>query len=51
VSENFGVVVVADFEFEISGGDYNLRSGDMPMHRRSTLAPMFCLLPTVRKPN
>jgi len=31
VSENFGVVVVADFEFEISGGDYNLRSGDIPM--------------------
>ena len=31
MSENFGVVVAADFEFEISGGDYNLRSGDIPM--------------------
>jgi len=31
VSENFGVIVVADFEFETSGGDYNLHSGDMPM--------------------
>jgi DNA polymerase I len=31
VSENFTNVVVADFEFETSGGDYNLRLGDMPV--------------------
>jgi DNA polymerase I len=31
VSGNFTTVVVADFEFETSGGDYNLRLGDMPM--------------------
>jgi DNA polymerase-1 len=31
VSENFGTIVVADFEFETSGGNYNLRGGDMPM--------------------
>ena len=27
----FGAVITVDFEFETSGGDYNLRSGDMPM--------------------
>ena len=31
MSENFGTVVVADFEFEVDGGDYNLRNGDMSM--------------------
>jgi DNA polymerase-1 len=31
VSENFTNIVVADFEYETSGGDYNLRLGDMPM--------------------
>jgi len=31
VSENFGTIVVADFEYETSGGDYELRNGDLPM--------------------
>ena len=30
MSGNFTTVVVADFEFETSGGDYNLQAGDMP---------------------
>jgi hypothetical protein len=30
VSERFGTVVVADFEYETSGGDYNLQPGDLP---------------------
>jgi hypothetical protein len=29
--ENFGAVVVADFEYEVEGGDFNLRAGDPPM--------------------
>jgi hypothetical protein len=28
---NFGTVVVADFEFETSGGDHNLHPGDLPV--------------------
>jgi hypothetical protein len=28
--KNFGTVVVCDFEYEIEGGDYNLRAGDLP---------------------
>jgi DNA polymerase family A len=31
VSENFGTIVVADFEYETSGGDYELRDGDLPV--------------------
>jgi DNA polymerase-1 len=31
VSENFGTIVVADFEYETSGGDYELRNGDLPV--------------------
>ena len=31
MSENFGTVVVADFEYETSGGDYNLQPGDLPV--------------------
>jgi DNA polymerase-1 len=31
MSENFGSVVVVDFEYETSGGDYNLRTGDLPV--------------------
>jgi len=29
--KNFGTIVVADFEFETEGGDYNLRPGDLPV--------------------
>jgi hypothetical protein len=28
--KNFGTIVVADFEFELEGGDYNLKPGDPP---------------------
>jgi hypothetical protein len=31
VGENFTNIVVADFEYETGGGDYNLRLGDMPV--------------------
>ena len=31
MSENFGTIVVADFEYETSGGDYELRNGDLPV--------------------
>jgi hypothetical protein len=31
VSENFGTIVVADFEYETSGGDYELSNGDLPV--------------------
>jgi DNA polymerase I len=31
VTENFGIIVVADFEFETSGGEYDLRNGDLSM--------------------
>jgi hypothetical protein len=30
VRENFGTVVVIDFEYETAGGDHNLRPGDLP---------------------
>jgi hypothetical protein len=29
--KNFGTIVVADFEFELEGGDYNLQVGDLPV--------------------
>src|SRR5262249_29519368 len=29
--KNFGRVIVADFEYETEGGDYNLRPGDLPV--------------------
>jgi hypothetical protein len=28
--KNFGTIVVADFEYELEGGDYNLHAGDLP---------------------
>jgi DNA polymerase family A len=31
MSKNFGTVVVADTEFETSGGEFNLRPGDLPV--------------------
>jgi DNA polymerase-1 len=31
VSENFATIVVVDSEFETSGGDYDLRPGDLPV--------------------
>jgi hypothetical protein len=31
VSENFATIVVVDFEFETSGGDYDLCPGDLPV--------------------
>src|SRR5215470_9058566 len=31
MSENFGTIVVVDFEYETSGGDYELRNGDLPI--------------------
>jgi DNA polymerase I len=30
MSENFGTIIVADFEYETSGGEYELRNGDLP---------------------
>src|SRR6516162_9694644 len=30
MSENFGQVVVCDFEYETSGGEYQLVAGDLP---------------------
>jgi hypothetical protein len=29
--KNFGTIIVADFEYETSNGDYNLRTGDLPV--------------------
>ena len=31
MSGHFGTIVVADFEYETSGGDYNLVAGDLPV--------------------
>jgi hypothetical protein len=30
MTENFGSVVVCDFEFEVKGGEYELQPGDLP---------------------
>jgi DNA polymerase family A len=30
VSENFTTIVVADFEYEVGGGEFELRTGDLP---------------------
>jgi DNA polymerase I len=31
MTTNFGTIVVADFEYEVEGGDRNLRAGDLPV--------------------
>jgi DNA polymerase-1 len=31
VNENFGTIVVCDFEYEVAGGDYGLQPGDLPV--------------------